>query len=249
MPSESTRRDVPLDPQGRGSARPGADLSAEEVFAARHPQPRIATSDLEDSAGRVVGVYACRVDRAQGAALPDRVRVVVKASRRLAVAKDIQTAWFTVWNVYVPRGRFVVTPVRSPLDFQPRIRRLQLCEITLHHDGEKLAATTALFSGGRTYEGTAESPAEGADICRLAALATMEALREALPPEVQMELAGVRLVVIAGCRAVLCALAGRDRVLLGVCEVRGDERDAAARAVLDAANRLLGRVPRVAPGG
>lgn len=227
---------VPLDRTLRGQAE--AD-SPEEAFAAQHEQPLVAAGELEETACRVRGVYACHLERSAGARVPERVRVVVHAARRLAVAKDIQSAWFTVWNLYVPRGRFVVTAVRSPVDVQRRDRRLQLCQLAFHRDADRLTATTALFRGGHVFEGEASGATGTADAFRLAALATVKAMGAALPTEMHFELVDLRIVAIAGRRVAVCALNGRGRLLYGVCEVRGAERDAAARAVLSAVNRLL----------
>ncbi len=236
MPRETAYRHLSLD--GTTPAPTREADSPEEGFAASHPQPVVAVADLEETARRVRAVYACHVERSPGARLPERVRVVAHAARRLAVAKDIQSAWFTVWNLYVPRGRFVVTAVRSPVDVQRRERRLQLCQLTFRRDADRLTATTALFCGGRVHEGEA-SGASGTDPCRLAALATVKAMGAAFPAEARFELADIRIVPLAGRRVAVCALDAPGRLLYGVCEVRGAERDAAARAVLSAANRLL----------
>ena len=229
-PAEVAQGGVPAETFGRGP---------EEEFAARHSQPLVDVEELERAARRVVGVHSARVLRNDGEALPHRVRVVVQGSRRTAVAKDIQSAWFALWGLYVPRSAFAVTAVRSPLDLAPAPRRLQLCNLTFERTTSEVSATVALFARGRTLEGRAAASLTGADLRRLAAEATLEAVRAALPPGGTLELLELRRVTLGGGPALLCALAGGRGTLLGVCQVRGDEREATVRAVLDAANRTL----------
>lgn len=231
-PAEIARGGVPAETFGPGP---------EEEFAARHLQPLVDARELERAARRVVGVHSARVLRNDGECLPYRVRVVVQGSRRTAVAKDIQSAWFAVWNLYVPRSVFAVTAVRSPLDLGSQPRRLQLCNLSFQRTPADVSATVALFARGRTLQGRAAVPLLTADLRRLAAEATLEAVRAALPVGDALELLELRRVTLGGAPALLCALAGGRGTLLGICQVRGDEREAAVRAVLDAANRVLAR--------
>lgn len=238
MLRETGLRHVPMD-SVQPPPRPEGTESSEEAFAAAREQPLIAASELIDTACRVRGVYVCHIERSDGARLPERVRVVAHAARRLAVAKDVQSAWFTLWNLYVPRTRFLVTAVRSPVDVQRRDRRLQLCRLAFQREADRLTAATALFCGGRIYEGQAVGRGGAADLIRLAAQATVRALAQALPASGDVELVDVRVIPMGGRRVAVCALSWRGQVLYGVCEVRATERDAAARAVLGAANRLV----------
>lgn len=229
-PAEIAQGGTPAESFGAGP---------EEEFAARHTQPLVDALELERAARRVVGVHSVRVLRNDGDLLPYRVRVVVQGSRRTAVAKDIQSAWFAIWNLYVPRSVFAVTAVRSPLDLSPQPRRLQLCNLTFERTVSEVSATVALFARGRTLEGRAAVPLATADLRRLAAEATLEAVCEALPAGGALELLELRRITLGSVPVLVCALAGGRGTLLGICQVRGDEREAAVRAVLDAANRVL----------
>ncbi len=232
------RADVSWPPFGGGSGDPGP-ATVEEEFALSRPQPTVPRDELEQAARRVVGVYDCRVLSAEGEALPRQVRVTAQAGRRLAVAKDIQTAWFTLWNLYVPRTRFVITAVRSPSDLLgydrgPRLHRLHF------ESGPNAFVRVEVEFEGRLHVG--EACAHGSDRSRLAALATLHALAGCLPSAVGLDLLEIRAVPVGGCTAALCALsAAGGRSVLGVCQVEEDELGAAARAVLDAVNRLRRR--------
>jgi|GEM_PF-4085059 len=218
----------------------GLPGSPEEQFASGHPQPHVEVAELERAARQVLGVHNCRVLRRGEEALPCRVHVVVQGARRLAVAKDIQSAWFALWGLYVPRALFVVTAVRSRLDLIAEVRRLQFVQCTLTRAGPTILASVALSAGGRTFEGHAAQPALSADPMRLAAHAALEAVGAALPGGRPGDVIEMRRLRVAGASALLCAVDdGRGRLLLGVARVRGDERDAAVRAVLDAVNRAV----------
>lgn len=88
--------------------------------------------------------------------------------------------------------------------------------------------------------------AEGADALRAAAEATLHALRQARPEAGRIQqVVGIETIEALGSTLVGASLAayfgGEPRLLLGFCRVRGYEAPtAAARAVLDAANRFLG---------
>lgn len=213
--------------------------SPEEEFARRHPQPLVAVAELERAARRVVGVHSCRVLRQGEEPLPQRVRVVVQAARRLGVAKDIQSAWFSLWNLYVPRSLFAVTAIRSPRDLGPDRGRLQLVQCALSRSGATLEVGVTLYAAGREFDGRSAAAAAGADPVRLAAAAALVAV-EAATGRGGWHLLELRRLRVAGANAVLCAVGTEQgQVLLGVGQVRSDEREAAVRAVLNALNRRM----------
>lgn len=223
---------------GHKLAAPEPWSSPEDEIAARQVQPFVTATDLERAARRVRGVHACRVMRQGDEPVPERIRVVVQGGRRLSVAKDIQSAWFTLWGLYVPRRLFVVTAVRSRADLLPERKRLQICQLRFAHDGDGLAAVVSLFWNGRVYEGQARVPA-ASDAVWPAAEATAAAVRGALPLGAGVELLAVRRLSLAGRDAVIVALAARGGTLMGIAQSRGNHRESAARAVLDATNRML----------
>jgi hypothetical protein len=225
----------------RPGGAPGAHPDSEEAYAGEVAQPMVATAELERAAQRVAGVRACRVERAAGSARPERVHVLADRERCSAVAKDIQSAWFAVWGLYVPRRVFAVSPVSARDDLGPRHFRAQLREIRAESGDGTLRVVVVLSSRGRRHTGEAAEQGGSGDASRLAALATLQAARGLLPGGVPADLADFRRIRVAGTRALVCAIeVARGRVLFGICEVGADERLAAARVVLDALNRALG---------
>lgn len=219
---------------------PAAYDDGEEAYARGIAQPLVGAAELEAAAARVAGVRACRVDRRPGAATPERVRVVADRERCSAVAKDIQSAWFALWGLYVPRTTFTVSAVGRGDDLGPRRLRAQLREIRAESGGGTVRVVVALSNRGRRLVGEASQPQGGADAPRLAALAVLQALRPLLPATAA-DLVDFRRIHVGGVAALVCAVGmGGGRILCGICEVGADERLAAARVVLDALNRSLG---------
>jgi len=226
--------------------QPGGLQGPEEAFAAAHPQPWVATEVLERVARQVVGVEACWVIRDGDVPLPRQVRVVVHGSRRSAVARDIQSAWYALWGLYVPRSHFVVTAVRSRLDLLSE-RRLQLRRLEVLRDRDHGAvATVVLFGRGRLFEGQARAEAP-LDTARLAAEAAVRALAVALGlgrgGDDPIALLDVRRTELGGVRALVAAVVRQGAVLLGISAMGADPAEAAVRAVLDATNRVASTVP------
>ncbi len=229
-----------VSPAIRPADAAGAPASPEEEFASSHAQPFVEAAALESAALEVVGVQRCRILRRADDPLPYRVRVVVEGSRRLAVAKDIQSAWFALWGLYVARSAFVVTALRNVSDLKEEGRSLQFVQCIATRSGATAQASVTLSAAGRAFEGHARQPASDADAMKLAAHAALEAVRAADPRRCPGDVVEMRRLRVAGSLAILCAMDdGRGRLLFGVSLVQDDERAAAVRAVLDAAQRIV----------
>jgi hypothetical protein len=235
-----TRR-VALRPEDPELPAPAAYDDGEEAYAQGIAQPLVSAGELEAAAVRVAGVRACRIERHPDAPTPDRVRVVADRERCSAVAKDIQSAWFALWGLYVPRRVFAISVVAPGDDLGPRRLRAQLREIRAESGDGTLRVVVVLSSRGRRLVGEASQPQGGTDAPRLAATAVLHALRPLLPANGGADLLDFRRIQVGGLPALVCAVGlGAGRILCGICEVGGDERLAAARVVLDALNRSLG---------
>jgi len=211
----------------------------QEALAASMEQPLVDAADLERLARRVTGVQTCAVVWNSGARLPQEVRIVARGPRRIAVARDVQTAWYAVWGLYVPRGRFVVRPPHRPAERgRPRLR-----SVTVERARDVLEVAVTLDCRGRRLRGRASESGPASDVRRLAARATLEALGPVLSDGYRPELVELCRIRIAGLLALICAVSGPRGAapLLGVCRLGPDEGEAAARATLDALNRILGR--------
>jgi hypothetical protein len=98
-----------------------------------------------------------------------------------------------------------------------------------------------LWWHGRVYEGRSAWAAAPLDPFLPTAEAAVAAVAQILLPEAALSLREVRRLRVGGEEAFVAALGTRRSLLLGVALCRGDPREAVARAVLDASNRLLAR--------
>ncbi|QBI18922.1 hypothetical protein ER308_04765 [Egibacter rhizosphaerae] len=101
---------------------------------------------------------------------------------------------------------------------------------------------------GREVRGAAEGLATGDHTPRTAAAATLQALREVVRDDVRMHVEWMSRDGAGGSRDEVCSIAvtvltldGQDQHI-GSALIRGDLRESAVRATLDAVNRRLGRL-------
>lgn len=141
-------------------------------------------------------------------------------------------------------------PTSEPVPIPHRGSRPVLIEITLSDHGLDMNVSVVLEADRRRVTGYADGiTAPGADL-RTAALATLNAVRNFLPDDVRMELEWLGVTetgTVQGAKVVqagvACVTVSRGaEMLYGSAPVRGDARDAAARATLDALNRRLSQL-------
>lgn len=118
--------------------------------------------------------------------------------------------------------------------------------ISVRREALDTRVEVALDFRERRLEGAAEGAATSRAIPRTAAAAALDAVQEALPRGVRLQLEWLEVVEQAPTgrpatvQAAVSWLAnGREELYLGSAFVRGDLRDASVRAALDAVNRPL----------
>jgi hypothetical protein len=111
------------------------------------------------------------------------------------------------------------------------------------------SVTVTLDQDGRTAQAQADGLATQRSTPRTAAAAALMALRELLPDGVRVQLEWLEVVESPAPgrpdlvhAAVTCLTAAGEETHLGTALVRGDVREAAVRATLDALNRRLDRL-------
>lgn len=122
--------------------------------------------------------------------------------------------------------------------------RLRLAEVRTEHRADSgVRIVVELADGEERHRGEADGVGTGAVELRLAGSATLEAVRRALPEAAELRLVGMKRVrafdadlVLAGLRSGLDG----ERPLVGAVPAEGNPDRAAAAAVLDAVNRVLG---------
>lgn len=132
-------------------------------------------------------------------------------------------------------------PTRSEAGLRPAFVGLSVDRSELD-----TAIDVTLEVGGRQVTGRAEGLASYHHSTRTAATATLEALGGVLPPGVRLQLEWVDVNGAQGQRPAVVQVAvttlthGGETVDIGCAFGRGDLRESAVRATLDAVNRRLG---------
>jgi hypothetical protein len=126
-------------------------------------------------------------------------------------------------------------------------RRLRLLQVTDSRvEGSYRAHVVLEAPGGARYEGRAQLPAAGQNYLRTACRATLAAMGPLLGDDAELQLVGVDRVSFAGGDVIVVQIASRIRgrpELLQGAAVAGDSPELdAARAVLHATNRRIGRL-------
>lgn len=125
----------------------------------------------------------------------------------------------------------------------PPRRRVRLLEATLAYPrlGEA-AAHVRLEWDGRLYEGRASGPSGEALELRWVALATLQALGQLLEGRLRFDLIGIKQLRIFDTDLAVAVVRSPERWegMTGAAFVHGARAEAAARAVLQATNRVLG---------
>jgi hypothetical protein len=118
--------------------------------------------------------------------------------------------------------------------------------VDVHGDVEpeqRIRFTVTLEWGGSEYRGTASGEQGGALELRTVAAASLDAVLALVPADLQVRLAGVKQVRAFDADLIVVSLYrpdGTPHNLVGVVVTGTDVRRAAAVAVLNALNRLLG---------
>lgn len=122
--------------------------------------------------------------------------------------------------------------------------RLRLAEVrTEHRPDAGVRIVVDLEVGDDRHRGEAEGVGTRAVELRMAGAATLEAVRQAVPDAGSLRLVGMKTVRAFDADLVLAGLrSGQNgkRRLVGAVPSEGDLDRAAAAAVLDAVNRVLG---------
>lgn len=123
--------------------------------------------------------------------------------------------------------------------------RLRFHEFGFHRlaNGRCRAKVVLTWSDGRRFEGSSDGVASPTGELRCSAAAAVQALEQAVQPQLTFELLGVKAVRAFDATVVIVSLSARTTDaarLVGSCLTESDPPRGAALAVLNATNRLLG---------
>lgn len=168
------------------------------------------------------------------------------------LVRDVQSLMAISFDAVVEAGLIHVTRVGAGEEYGNT--RLRLLRHRLETGESRLAVAVELGNGERVYRGEARGTRGPGVPLRLAALATAQAVVEALFRMVEIEVFAVHRIRLGHRQAALAGITAGGGVLMpqdfiGGAFIRSDEIEAACRAVLDAVNRLFALVEQMAPEG
>ncbi|MEN3000945.1 MAG: GGDEF domain-containing protein [Armatimonadota bacterium] len=143
-----------------------------------------------------------------------------------------------------PQGAQLALPITAAVETHPVERRVRLQSVSYEREGRRARARVYLQTNDAPLSGTAEGEA---NLNRLVAEATLNALRPLLPTTLTLTLVNFAESAVDGERTIISVVllweSGDTRLeLVGSAFLRQDAPRAVAAAVLDALNRPLGQI-------
>ncbi|GAB4428767.1 MAG: hypothetical protein OHK0015_12030 [Chloroflexi bacterium OHK40] len=205
---------------------------------------------LEQLIYQVRGVHAARLVTNNGTI--NEVHVVGTPQRSAKqIVRDIESILYVRGGVRLDYRKISLVQVAEGA-IQGGSSRPQLIDVVAHNrdDGPMVVVTLSLRDEQAQGVG-AQPPGQPADLPRLAAQATVNALENWVRPSYRVQLEQLQRQPFGALEVYLAQLAleseGGVETLLGISMLRGDELLAVAKAVLDAGNRRIERLLAEAP--
>ncbi len=197
--------------------------------------------ELEETLCRLPAIDAVRVI-SDGERVAEVHVLASPAKAAKQVVRDIQSLAMARYGIGIDRRTISVVQI-TPEDRNAELERPAIAGIIERPTGSTTEATVNLSWQGNLYEGMAVGPAATSARLRLIGEATLRALEQALGGDQMMQLDSVGVAAV-GTRPVMIAQVvsmngTTEEVAVGSSLVRGDDAEAAVRAVLDAMNRRI----------
>ncbi|MCL5115813.1 MAG: hypothetical protein M1272_01505 [Firmicutes bacterium] len=179
------------------------------------------------------------------------------------VVRDVESALLAQWNLRIDHKRISVAQIVTGDEDGAKSResapmRLRIHEYHMDADAlQQQAYTRVVYSWGESAHQRVTGEWSGrylpSQYYQAMAWAAVEAVNQLPGLETPMVLAELRTISVANRTVILVALSQYDRrrretLLIGTAEERGDGQGASVRAVLDAVNRKVSRIPLQAGG-
>lgn len=215
-------------------------------------RPATPTVDeIERLIGQLAGVQSARVVINDWGAI-EEIHVLSSTERTAKqVVRDVESSLAARWGINVDHKKVSVAQLT---DAAPPISalRVKLMGVQLALDN-RLGRAEAKVTLGRAdddkevYEGEAQGSGSRTGILRVVAEAALNAVNQVVEPPNVLALEEVSAVGLSHRELVVVTMMlvsprRHEEVLVGAVTVRGEPANAAAKAVLDAVNRRLGKV-------
>lgn len=207
--------------------------------------------EIERLIGQLAGVQSARVVINDWGAI-EEIHVLASTERTAKqVVRDVESSLAARWGINVDHKKISVAQLT---DATPPISalRVKLMGVQLAMDSRLGRAEAKVTLGWadddeEVYEGEAQGSGSRTGILRVVAEAALNAVNQVVEPPNVLALEEVSAVGLSHRELVvvtvmLASPRRHEEVLVGAVTVRGDPANAAAKAVLDAVNRRLGKV-------
>lgn len=219
------------------------------AFERAESADQITEHDLEEAIRVIRGVLSTRVIIGPAGHV-DEVHVLAGSSRNpKQIVRDVESVFQTKFGLSVDHKKISVAQTTvddlpaAAAAAVPSAVRARLMRVVFASSGAKAEATVELELNGELHAGQASGLSSQSGRVRMVATATLAALEDFLPESVAVAVEEVA-VANMGRRAVAVVTVsvlqdGHETILVGSSLVRDDDREASARATLDALNRQL----------
>mgnify|MGYP000931119325 FL=1 len=195
---------------------------------------------MESAINKIRGVYAAQVIINDD--VVEEIHVIASPLRKpKQVVRDIESMLLVNFAVRVDYRRISLVQMQEERLFQAEGRpRL----VTVRNiEGPSRRAEVELEKDGHVYVGVAHGADASVDQARLVSMATIEAMQQVLGEHVTYHINEVEQIRVGLTPAVVVSLTidfgASQEKLFGICQIRNELADAAARATLNAVNRRL----------
>lgn len=210
----------------------------------------VREQDFEAIVCRVKDVLSARVV-VDEEGNPTEIHVLARLRRSARqVVRDVESVMLTTFGKTIDSKKISVAQIREESETAVIPMRLALEGVKVSSMGTGTEAEVTLRSGDRLVIGCSSGPRAFGNRLRVIAQAAAEAVLSYLGTSISLHVSDVSVVSMGDQRVALVSvsliehLTGRERQLIGSSFVKSDDREAVARAMLDAVNRQMERQRR-----
>ncbi len=198
--------------------------------------------ECENLIKQVRGVISAKIQAGDDGTILE-IHVLAETSRSpKQVVRDIESAVLVQLGIELDHKKISVAQLQgadeSVLDLRPFLEGIELVI-----KGAKVEARATINLGEEIFVGSASGPNIMKNRLRLIAMATLTAIESYLSGTMRFMLEDVQKVSFIGRETILAGVSlatpTGEETLIGCALVMGDDRESAAKAVLDALNRRL----------
>jgi len=199
--------------------------------------------EIRDLICRIPDVLSCKVILGEKNEIQD-IHVLCGTGKNIKqLVRDIQSAVSARFNIEVD---YKVISIAQIEESGIRDNRLKIGSIVMMNMENSLKATVILENEGKTYEGSSIKVKSISNKYKAVAEATIMAVEAFVNISGIFYLEGIEKTKIAGRDIFLCLVGytykNTENLLIGCGMIKTDENEAVAKSILNALNRLIGKM-------